>query len=88
MGELQNWTEIGTGYFRFVIASSMCYEILINDYDTSKDILDASATLYVTGTYTTPNVESLFERQECMKSSVRQCLAAAVEDDAANNVYS
>ena len=86
LGSLDNWTEISRGYYRYVIASSVCYEIIVW-YNADGDVLTSKASLYITGLWhTKESPRSIFER-ECLLSEqpVFECLKEAVQDDKLNN---
>ena len=87
MNNIDNWTEVTRGLYRYVVASKVCYEIHIMYHDKDTDILTATASLYVVGEWR--NIlsgKSFFER-ECilLEEPVFECLAAAVKDDEENN---
>ena len=85
MNDLQNWTEVTRGLYRYVIAPYVCYEIHILYHDCATDILTAKANLYIVGKWHTEEGSS-FER-ECLMSEqpVLECLAEAVKDNDENN---
>ena len=49
MNELQNWTEVTRGLYRYIVASKVCYEIHIIYHEEDTDILTARANLYIVG---------------------------------------
>lgn len=89
MNNLENWTEVTKGLYRYVIAANCCYEIHILYRNRGADILTARASLYLVAEwFNTKNKTSYFER-ECLltEQSVFECLKAAVDDDKENNSY-
>ena len=86
MNELQNWTEVTRGLYRYIVASKVCYEIHIIYHEEDTDILTARANLYIVGLWHNKECRDFFER-ECLLSEqpVFECLAAAVKDDKENN---
>lgn len=89
MNNLENWTEITKGLYRYVIAANCCYEIHVLHWDNDTDILTAKASLYLAAEwFNTENKTSYFER-ECLlaEQPVFECLKAAVDDDKENNSH-
>lgn len=88
MNNLENWTEVTKGLYRYVIAANCCYEIHILHWDNDTDILTAKASLYLVGDYHARNRVSFFERT-CLLAAqpVFECLEAVVVDDKENNIY-
>ena len=50
MKNLENWTEVTRGLYRYVIAAKVCYELHILHWDFETDILTAKASVYLVGT--------------------------------------
>ena len=85
MLELNNWTEITTGLYRYVIASNVAYEIHIIYWESNTDILTAKASLYIVGDWRQSNGNSFFERELLLEEQpVFECLVAAEKDDKEN----
>lgn len=87
---LNDWTEVTRGLYRYVIVAKVAYEIHIiyRDYK-DPDILNARCKLYLVGEwYTTKNSGSqmFFQRQFLAKGSMKECLESAVKDDEENNI--
>lgn len=80
--ELKNWTEITKGLYRYVVGTSVCYEIHIMYHDKDTDILTANASLYIVGDWTTAKDNSkFFERKLLLNGPVAACLEKAAEDE-------
>lgn len=81
--KFENWTEISRGYYRYVIASNICYELMVirQGSNTQPDFY----ALYATGEWKDQTGEKYF-RRECLKynESLSDCLYAAQEDYNAN----
>lgn len=89
MNNLSNisfWTEISKGFYRYVIAANACYEIHLNFWEEGTDILTATASLYITGSWLDEKNESFLTR-ECLmvNKPVSKCLERAVKDYKENN---
>ena len=86
MNNIDNWTEVTRGLYRYIVASKVCYEIHILYHSKDTDILTAKASLYLVGEWYNKDNKSFFER-ECLLSEqpVFECLAMAVKDDEENN---
>lgn len=86
MHELENWTEVTKGLYRYVIGANCCYEIHIMFWDHGTDILSANCKLYIVADWRTHDgFQSYFEREELLTGPLCACLAAAVEDNKENN---
>jgi len=87
MKELKNWTEIGRGIYRYVIAAKAAYEIHILYHGSGTDILTAKASLYIVGDWTGKSGPSFFER-ECLltEQPVFECILKAIADYKENNI--
>lgn len=88
MNNLENWTEVTKGLYRYVIAANCCYEIHILHWFDDSDILTAKASLYLVGEWRAKDRVSFFAR-ECLlaEQPVFECLEAAVIDDEENNTH-
>lgn len=49
MKDLNNWKEITKGLYRFVVGTSVCYELHINIYEHNTPVLMANASLFLVG---------------------------------------
>lgn len=81
MKDLDNWREVTKGLYRFVIGTSVCYEIHINIYEHNTPVLMANASLFLVGEWVDKNGVNFFSR-ECLlsKQSVRNCIEKAIQD--------
>ena len=79
MNDLNNWKEITRGMYRFVVDTSVCYEIHINIYKHNTPVLMANASLFLVGNWHDKNGVSFFSR-ECLleKQSVENCIEKAI----------
>lgn len=81
MNNLENWTEITKGLYRYVVAAGVCYEIHIMYHAKDTDILTANASLYIVRDWTsTENNNNFFERELLLNGPLMACLEKAVED--------
>lgn len=86
MKNLENWTEVTRGLYRYVVAAKVCYELHILHWDRGTDILTAKASVYLVGNWIQSNGNSFFEREPILtEHPVFECLEAATKDDAENN---
>lgn len=86
MNNLENWTGITMGMYRYVIAAKVCYEIMILQHEYNTDILSAKANLFLTGWWHKQGRRGFFERECLLKEkTVAECIQAAVKDDKENN---
>ena len=82
MINLENWTEVTKGLYRYVVAAGCCYEIHIMHYAKNTNILTANASLYIVGDWTSANNDStFFERKLLLNGPLFACLEKAVEDE-------
>lgn len=82
MSNLENWTEVTKGLYRYVVAASCCYEIHIMYHDKNTDILTANASLYIVGDWTNINDNNkFFERELLLNGPLMECLEKAVKDE-------
>ena len=81
MNDLENWTEITKGLYRYVISAGVCYEIHIMYHTKDTDILTANASLYIVGDWIhIENNNKFFERKLLLNGPLMACLEKAVED--------
>ena len=82
INELGSWTEVTRGFYRYVVASKVCYEIHILYWEDETDILTAKASLYLVGNWTRiPDKVSFFYREVLLaEQPVFECLKAAEKD--------
>jgi hypothetical protein len=85
MDNLANWNEISKGFYRYVIATCVCYEIHILYHAQNTDILTAKASLYLVGEWINKDCEDYFERECLQQGTVADCLETAFWDNAENN---
>ena len=79
--DLEQWTEITRGLYRYVISAGACYEIHILYHARATPISTAKASLYVVGNWRDTQGNNFFER-ECLLSekTVFDCLKEAEKD--------
>lgn len=82
INELGSWTEVTRGFYRYVVAAKVCYEIHILYWEYETDILTAKASLYLVGNWTRiPDKVSFFSREVLLaEQPVFECLKAAEKD--------
>ena len=68
--ELESWTEVTRGLYRYAIAAKVRYEIHILYWADDTDILTAKANLYLVGNWTRiPERASFFSRERFFSQS-------------------
>ncbi len=79
--DLEKWTEVTRGLYRYVISAGACYEIHILYHAHTTPIETAKASLYIVGDWRDKQENNFFER-ECLLSeqTVFECLKAAEKD--------
>lgn len=86
MNNLEHWTEVTKGLYRYIIAANVCYELHILHWDRDTDILTAKASVYLVGEWHQTNRNSFFEREPILvERPVFECLEAVIKDDKENN---
>lgn len=85
ISDLNEWTEVTRGLYRFVLSAGACYEIHIIYHNHKTNILSAKASLYIVGDWRDKEGNNFFER-ECLEenSMLAACLGKALEDYRAN----
>lgn len=83
INNLENWTEVTKGLYRYVIAACCCYEIHIMYHTKDTDILSSNASLYIVGDWTSTkdNSDRFFSRELLINGPLAACLERAVEDE-------
>ena len=82
MNDLENWTEITKGLYRYAISAGVCYEIHIMYHAKDTDILTANASLYIVRDWIhIKNNNKFFERILLLNGPLMACLEKAVEDE-------
>lgn len=91
--DLESWKEVTRGLYRYVIAANACYEICVWFHDLTADILNAKASLYITGEWNVPSSESYqgvtdFFSRECLleDATLSECLEYAYTDEQHSNL--
>jgi hypothetical protein len=86
MKELKNWTEVSKGYYRYVIASNVAYEIFVEIWWHDTPIETAKASLCIVGDWHTKDGKSITEREWLGKElPIQELLEIAYKDDKENN---
>lgn len=79
MNKIENWNEISRGYYRYVIAAKVCYEIIIHYWSHDTPVQTAKASLFIAGEWR--GESSYFERELLLSEQpLFECLAKAIED--------
>ena len=83
--DLEQWTKVTRGLYRYVISAGACYEIHILYHAHTTPILTSKASLYIVGDWGDKQGNNFFER-ECLLSEqpVFECLEEAEKDFAEN----
>ncbi len=74
MSELENWTEVTTGIYRYRISDTVYYEIHIMCWVDFTSILASSAELYLYS-----NLYNVMKRELKLKGPLEACLQEAKE---------
>lgn len=77
--DINKWTEVTKNLFREVVASGVCYEIVITHKNKDEDINKAQAMLFIVGDWKEDNTY-FFEREILLNDTVEKCLIKAIED--------
>lgn len=77
---LENWSEITKGFYRFIVAPKVCYEICITYKPDKYDIAKSISNLYFTGEWIMMDGSVVFIRELMRCSSLKQCLSTAADD--------
>ena len=86
MKELKNWTETNQGYYRFVIASKVAYEIFVEYWSHDTPIETAKGSLCLCGLWGNKNGTSTLEREWLAKElPIQELLEIAYKDNEENN---
>lgn len=86
MEELKNWKEISKGYYRYVIASNVAYEIFIEYWEHETPIETAKASLCIVGDWHTKDRKSITNREWLGKElPIQELLKIAYKDNKENN---
>lgn len=89
MKELKNWTEVSQGYFRFVIAPNVCYEIFVEHWYHDSPIETAKASLCLFGVWANKNLANSSEREWLAKElPIQELLEIAYKDNQKYNKLS
>lgn len=86
MNNINNWTEISKGYYRYAIGPNLAYEIIIECWYHDTPIETAKGSLCIVGVWRNPGAPSSTEREWILKEQpVQHLLEAAVKDNDINN---
>ncbi len=86
MEELNNWTEVSKGYYRFVIAANAAYEIFIEYWDHETPIETAKGSLCLIGEWYSKDRNHTTEREWLGKElPIQELLKIAYKDNKENN---
>ena len=85
MNELNNWTEVTKGIYRYVIGANVCYEIHLFNWWHETDILTADAKLYIVGDWYDKDGGILFSRELLLENALFECIEEAIKDNEKNN---
>ena len=86
MKELKNWREISKGYYRYVIASNVAYEILVEYWYINTPIETAKASLLLVGEWHNKDNSISMEREWLAKElPIQELLDIAYKDNIDNN---
>ena len=81
MKELNHWTEVSKGYYRYVIAANVAYEIIIEYWDHNTPIETAKASLCLVGEWRARGGSYTTEREWLGKELPMQELLAMAHND-------
>lgn len=77
---LENWNEITKGFYRFIVAPKVCYEICVMFKPDKVDIAESIANLYFTGEWIMTDGSIHFMREVMHFGSLKDCLSTAADD--------
>lgn len=81
MKDLSNWKEITKGLYRYVISANVCYEIHISIHKFDEPLLEAIASLFITGDWRDKDGIDFFTRERILENrSVQKCIEKAIQD--------
>lgn len=80
--DIRNWALVSRGFYRYVVAADVCYEIHLIKHYLDKPFIKANANLYLVGDWRDATQQvNYFERQLlCENKSVEELLAFAKKD--------
>ena len=85
MKKLNNWTEVSKGYYRYVIAASVAYEIFVEYWYHDTPIETAKASLCIVGDWYNDG-KSILEREWLARElPIQELLEIAYKDNKENN---
>lgn len=86
MKDFKSWKEVSNGYYRYVIAAKVAYEIFIEYWEHETPIETAQASLCIVGEWYNKDRKSTTEREWLGKElPVQELLEIAYKDDKENN---
>lgn len=86
MNNLEKWTEISKGLYRYVIAAGCCYEIHIKRWYKNEPILKAESFLYIVGEWHDKKYgREYLDRDLLIHDCLQNCLNYAEKDNLENN---
>ena len=77
---LENWSEITKGFYRFIVAQKVCYEICVMYKPDKCDIAESIANLYFTVEWIMTDGSVVFMRSVMHYGLLKQCLSTAADD--------
>jgi hypothetical protein len=80
---LKNWTLINNvrGYYRYVIATKVAYEIFVTEQLVGQGDSEAIANAYITGQWRDADGNAIFSRELIIENApVYKCIEAVVKD--------
>lgn len=84
---LDNWSEVTRGLYRYVIAPGAAYELHVIDWDYDSTIDDAIWSAYVVGEWQDTKSNLKFSREcLCSNANLKTCLDAVAKDAKENIV--
>ena len=85
---INEWTEVTKGLYRYVLAAECCYELIIVYWENKTDLMDAKAELYLVGNFHEHSTNKNYFSRELLASEllVSECLEVAYNDDKENNI--
>ena len=83
--DINNWTEVTKGMFRYVIAAGACYEIIVAYLNHDDILTEAYAKLYITGDWHSKERGSYFNRECIFEGTLIKCLDKAAKDFSENH---
>ncbi len=79
-----NWIEVTEGIYKYALTKDSSYEIHVLHHPEGENIMEAKASLYITGYWQTYNVAGInkYFKRECLLSegTISECISESMKD--------